>query len=129
MASKKGNDKSKVEMPDTSELTNIQVVNNLSEYARMYLDTAFQDTEDEDDVALMVVDGSKPINNKTYLEIGRMASAAQCDKKPYVFISSLGNHTQESRAVTMEHIALITYARSKNLKVTYDPKELLEWLK
>jgi len=129
MARKKEEDKSKAEMPDTSELTNVQMVNNLSEYARMYLDTAFQETEEDDDVPLMVVDGSKPINNKTYLEIGRMAAASHCERKPYVFISSLGNHAQKDGSVTMEHIALITYARSKNLKVTYNPKELLEWLK
>jgi hypothetical protein len=58
-----------------------------------------------------------------------MAAASHCERKPYVFISSLGNHAQKDGSVTMEHIALITYARSKNLKVTYNPKELLEWLK
>ena len=115
----------KPELPDTSELTNVKVVDNLAEYARMYLDLVHM--EEEPDINLMVVDGSKPINNNTYLAIGK--NAREDTKRSYVFISSVGNQSVESFAATVEQRALVTYLRSRNIKVTYNPRELQEWLK
>jgi len=113
------------EMPDTSELSNVTVVDNLSEYVRMYLDTVYQ--EDDSDVTLMVVDGDKPVNNKTYLTLGREAKLET--KRPYVFISSTGTRSIEQLSRSVEHMALRTYLASLGIRVTYDAKELAGWLR
>ena len=120
MATKAKENKRKVdkeqEVPSFQELNQITVIGDLSDYARAYLELA-NPTEEESPL-LLVVDGSKPINNKQYLEIGQ--TIATQETKPYVLVTA--------ESIDINVTCLLTYLRERGVKATYNLMELKQWL-